>query len=421
MTNAELAARFFLLLAAVLVCCKCFGYLFRKLGQPTVIGEMVAGIFLGPTLLGRMFPELQEFLFPKQAMPVLFVLSQVALALYMFLVGLEINPSEIKGRLRSAAAVSVAGIAAPLLFGAMLAASLKHRLPLFGEQVSTQQAMLFMGAAMSITAFPVLARIVTERGLAKSPLGTLVLTAASLDDAFSWCLLAVVLASTHSDPRIAAVALGGGVLYVLCVVMLVRPFLKKFMASASRRKETETFSLILLLILISACVTDMIGIHAIFGSFILGAVMPRGQETDKMIARIEPLTTQLFLPLFFIYSGLNTNFKLVDSPDLWILASLVFAVATAGKLVACGAGAWLTGETLRTSLAIGSLMNARGLVELIMLNIGLQTGIITPVLFTVMVMMALATTFLATPLFELFRESTKKQNILKEGSSLVSR
>jgi len=273
----------------------------------------------------------------------------------------------------------------------------------FAPSVARWEAMLFMGAAMSITAFPMLARIIYERGLTGTSLGTLALAAGSMDDAAAWCIFAVVLASFNSNPLIAVSAIGGGALYAAIVLTIG----KRLVARLGHKVERDSvmsgqiFTFVLMVVMLCAWVTDAIGIYAVFGAFILGTVMPRGLFAQEIQRRLEPLTTNFLLPLFFVYSGLNTRLGLVDSIMLWSVALLILFAACFGKGVACWLAARLNGEDNREALAIGTLMNARGLMELIILNIGLGRGVITPTLFTIMVMMAIVTTLMASPVFEI--------------------
>lgn len=402
MANFDLSMHFFLQLAFILAICRMVGGLARHLVQPQVVGEMIAGVVMGPSLLGLVLPEVQQQLFPKAAMGLLFAVSQVGLILYMFLIGVEFRMELIQRRLRSAALVSLAGILTPFVLGGLVAGGLQHTNTFFTAGVSMWEGMLFLGAAMSITAFPMLARIIYERGLTGTSLGTLALAAGSIDDAAAWCILAIVLASFSGNATIALLAIGGGVLYAVLVLGVGRPLLQRLGAMVERQGKVSggMLSFILMLVMLGAWCTDMIGIYAVFGAFILGVAMPRGLLAKEVERMLEPVTTNFLLPLFFIYSGLNTRIGLVDTPYLWAITLLLIVVACLGKGVACWAAARWSGEPQREALAIATLMNARGLMELIILNIGLQHGIITPVLFTMMVLMAIVTTLMASPVFE---------------------
>jgi Kef-type K+ transport system membrane component KefB len=282
--------------------------------------------------------------------------------------------------------------------------------------------MLFLGASMSITAFPMLARIIYERGLTGTSLGTLALAAGSMDDAAAWCILAIVLASFKSDASIAAFAVGGGVLYAAFMLLVVKRLLRRLGPRVEREGAISgpVLASVLTLLMLCAWVTDAIGIYAVFGAFILGTAMPRGLFAREIQRHLEPLTTNFLLPLFFVYSGLNTRIGLVDTLRLWGVAIVILLVACLGKGVACWLAARLNGEENREALAIGTLMNARGLMELILLNIGLERGVITPTLFTIMVIMAIVTTLAATPVFNLvYRQRTRPSPIALEPSVAV--
>ena len=403
MTNFQISVLVFLQIAVILGACRLVGRLVRPLGQPQVVAEMITGVLLGPSLFGLLLPELHGRLFPKPTLTVIYSLAQIGLALYMFLVGLEFDLGLIRQRVRSAMAVSWAGILTPFLLGCGLAWLLRDRFPLFAPGVKDWEAMLFMGAAMSITAFPMLARIIYERGLAGTSLGTLALAAGSLDDAAAWCVLAVVLASFTGNLWIALLAIGGGGLYAVLMLALGRGWLERLLVPLETDERRRGLVVPLTLILVTACawLTDTIGIYAVFGAFILGVAMPRGAVARHLEEAITPLTTTLLLPMFFINSGLNTRVGLLDRASLWAVAALVLLIACLGKGIACGLAARLNGEPPRESFAIGALMNSRGLMELIILNIGLERGVITPTLFTVMVLMAIVTTLTAMPAFNL--------------------
>ncbi len=402
MSHFDLSVLFFLQLAFILAVCRACGWAFERLGQSPVVSEMIAGVLMGPSLMGWILPGMFTRLFPPESKPILYAVSQVGLVLYMFLIGTEFNLDLIRKRWRSAASVSAAGILAPFLLGGALGLWLAHDPRLFSPDVTWFQAVLFLGAAMSITAFPMLARIIYEQGLSATSLGTLALAAGSMDDAAAWCVLAVVLAAFAGTPGTAVLAVGGGAAYALLCLFVIRPLA----APLGRRVEEAggmshgVLTLTLMLAMLGAWFTDFIRVYAVFGAFLMGAAMPRGRFTRVLNEKIGGLTTAFLLPLFFVYSGLNTRIGLVDTPGLWLLAGLILAAALAGKWGACYAAARLTGEPPREANAIGILMNARGLMELILLNIGLERGIIRPPLFAILVLMAIATTLMATPLFK---------------------
>ncbi len=402
-SNYNLAILLFFQLALIILVCRGVAWVAKKfLGQPTVVGEMIAGVVLGPSLVGLLFPQFNAALFSKPSLSIIYAMAQVGLVLYMFLVGLEFNVGLIRSRLRSALSVSVAGIVVPFALGAALALVYVKDRALFTEGVSSGEAMLFMGAAMSITAFPMLARIIYERGLSGTSLGTLALAAGSSDDAAAWCILAIVLASFKDAPGVAAAAIGGGIAYAFVLFVVARPLLARLETVAAKEKTLTNpmLSFVLLLLMLGAWFTDAIGIYAVFGAFMLGAAMPRGFLNEKLQSTLGPLVTTFLLPLFFVYSGLNTRIGLISSWHLWVIALVILAAAIIGKFAATALAARLSGEPWRESLGIGALMNARGLMELIILNIGLEAGLITPTLFSIMVIMAIVTTLMATPLFE---------------------
>src|ERR1051326_969896 len=387
MSNFELSIHFFFQLAFILATCRVVGLIAKRLGQPQVVGEMIAGVVMGPSLFGLLLPGLQGQIFPKASLTLTYVVAQIGIALYMFLVGVEFQVDLIRRRLRSAASVSAAGIVTPFALGSLLAIWLAGDSAYFTHDVSRWEAMLFTGAAMSITAFPMLARSIYERGLTGTSLGTLALAAGSMDDAAAWCILAAVLASFKSDASIALCAIGGGVAFAALVLLAGRPLLRTLGDKVEREGQLSgaMLAFVLTLLMLAAWATDAVGIYAVFGAFILGTAMPRGLFAREIQRYLEPLTTNFLLPLFFVYSGLNTRIGLVDPPKLWGVVLLVMLAACFGKGAACWFAARLNGEDNREALAIGTLMNARGLMELILLNIGLERGVITPTLFTIMV------------------------------------
>jgi Kef-type K+ transport system membrane component KefB len=404
MTPFQISIRFFLQVAVVLVACRLVGWIAKRFGQPPVVGEMIAGVALGPSLLGLLAPSWQTALFPPASRSILFCGAQLGLVLYMFIVGLEFRFDLMRSRLRAALAVSLSGILAPFAFGCLIAIWLLARGGFFQEGVTLLQAVPYLGAAMAITAFPMLARIIVERGLAGTTVGALSLAAGAIDDAAAWCVLALVLASFAGDPTIALYAIGGSIALVAFLLTIGRRLLGLIAARAERGVEHDhaMFGLTLVLLMLAAWFTDSIGIYAVFGAFMLGAAVPRGPFAHRLREKIEPLTVQLLLPLFFIYSGLNTRFDLVNDPGLWLVAAVVLAAAVLGKTGACYLAARACGESHREAIGVGSLMNARGLMELIILNIGLERGLITPALFSIMVLMAVTTTLMATPMFNRF-------------------
>jgi Kef-type K+ transport system membrane component KefB len=404
MSNFDLVLKLFFQLAVILAACRVVGFVGQRFfGQTQVVSEMVAGVLLGPSLLGLLAPELQEWVFPRASMPVLYAISQVGLVLYMFMIGLEFDVGLILGRVRGAMMVSWAGIVVPLSLGALAGVLLRDQADLFASHVSVGTGALYMGAAMSITAFPMLARIIHEKGIARTRLGTLTLAAGASDDAMAWCLLAVVLSQLEGTATTALLTIGGSVVYVGLMLTVGRRLLAPLGRRVARdgRLVPTTMVTVLIVLMLSAWATDAIGIYAVFGAFIAGVAMPRGRFVEEVTANVDLLTTTFFLPVFFVYSGLNTRIGLLADVHMWMIALALLTMAIAGKGLACLAAARLAGEQWREAITIGVLMNARGLMELIILNIGLERGVITPTLFTMLVVMAIVTTLMASPLFEL--------------------
>ncbi len=402
-SNLQLAIQFFFQIGIILAFCQVVGRIAVRFGQPQVVAEMIAGVMLGPSLLGLMFPGWSAKLFPPESMKVLFPVSQLGLAAYMFVVGLEFRVDIVQKRFRSAVAVSLAGMLTPFVLGVGLGWYFFHHTALFPPKPSLMEATIFLGASMCITAFPMLARIIHFKKLTGTTMGTVALGAGAIDDAAAWCLLAVVLASFDGNMSHALLNIGGGIGYVSFTLLVLRPLLARWARGIEQRGEVSDSEFIVCLILLSfgAWFTDLIGLHAVFGAFVMGVAMPRGLVAKALIDRIQPLTVALLLPLFFTYSGLNTQIGLLDSGYLWLMAAMVFVAAVLGKAVACWLAARATGISNREALGIGTLMNARGLMELIIINIGLERGIISPELFATLVIMAVVTTLMASPIFEL--------------------
>jgi K+:H+ antiporter len=380
------------------------GLLLKRLGQPTVVGEIVGGILLGPSAFGYFAPEAFARVFPAQSIPTLQSLSQIGLILFMFLVGLEFAPELMRGRKHTVVVISHVSIIVPFLLGTALAVYLYPRVSDPG--VSFRSFTLFLGTAMSITAFPVLARILTERNLTKTRMGNTVIACAAVDDVTAWCILAfVVVLARSGDPTELAIQLPLVMLYVLGMIFVVRPLLRKLAPA----KVTETsLAALLLLVLASSWTTELLGIHALFGAFLAGAIMPREASLNEaLIPHIRGLTNVIFLPLFFAVTGLRTNVGLLRSPGLWLCFALVLLVAIAGKLGGATLSARAVGIPWRDATAIGVLMNTRGLMEMVVLNIGRDIGVVSPSLFTMCIVMALVTTAMTTPLLDvLMRNET---------------
>jgi Kef-type K+ transport system membrane component KefB len=388
--------------AVVLLVSRLVGMLFKKIKQPQVVGEMVAGILLGPSLLGWAAPWISRAVFPAASLGYLNALSQIGLVFFMFLVGIALNPRELREHGHAAVLTSHASIVMPFCLGSGLALLLYPRLATPG--VSFMSYALFMGSAMSITAFPVLARILTERNLLRSRMGTLSISCAAVDDITGWCILAyiVVLVRSENSATPLWVTLGGALAFVAVMLAVVRRVVRRFETSFRRhgRLTDNAVSLMLVLGLTAALTTEWLGVHSLFGAFFMGAIMPKSPDFVKAVLdKLESLTVVALLPLFFAFSGLRTSIGTVHG-QLWIYAVLVIATAIAGKFGGSMLAARMARVSWRDATALGILMNTRGLMELIALNIGLDIGVISTTVFTIMVLMALVTTFMTSPLLE---------------------
>jgi Kef-type K+ transport system membrane component KefB len=389
----------------ILLLSRVMGMLFTRLHQPQVMGEMIAGIMLGPSLLGWLAPQLSGALFPPESIPYLNVLSQVGVIFFLFLIGLELDPKLISNRGHAAVVISHVSIIAPFLLGAALTLLLYPLVFTDTPRMRFTAVALFMGAAMSITAFPVLARILTERNLHKTKVGAVAITCAAVDDVSAWCMLAFVVAVARArglEPALMTAGLSA--VYVLVMFFLVRRFLKRLQIVYERqgRLSQNVIAVVFLLTLASAFVTEWIGIHALFGAFLMGAIMPKGTRFVRHLSeKLEDYTVVLLLPLFFAYTGLRTQINLLYSAELWLLTGLVIAVACLGKFGGSALAARACGIGWRESAAIGTLMNTRGLMELVILSIGRELGVITDAVFAMMVIMALVTTAMTTPVLRL--------------------
>ena len=394
MTPTELAPRFFIAVAVILVFCRLVAWLLGKVGQPPVVSEMLAGVLLGPSLLGLFFPGVQAALFPPALYPVLYVVGQIGLVLFMFQAGYAFT-SHRAGRLAgTAGAVSLAGVTVPLVLGVLLVLVTGDAVPIRPDGVSIGVSAAFVGVALAITAFPMLARIITERGLAGTRHGSLALASGAIDDLVAWIMLAVVLAFASGKAGPALVTVGGAVLFGLALWLGGR----RVAGALLRLSEPARLLGIVALVFVVAWYTDEIGLYAVFGAFAVGVVLPRGPAADKVVETLTPVAAALFLPLFFTFSGLRTEFGLLGDPAVLIFAVVCVALAIAGKFGACWAAARLRGEPQPVALRVGALMNARGLMQLIALNVGLEAGIVNSSLFTVLVLVALVTTLMTTPL-----------------------
>jgi len=387
-----------LALAAVILLGRVFGRLFALLGQPPVIGEVLAGIALGPSLLGRVWPEAGQFLLPSSVGPSLSVLAQLGVILYMFVVGLELNGGILRKQGHVTIAISHASIVVPFSLGALLSIWLYPRLS--NAAVPFTAFALFLSVSMSITAFPVLARILTDRKLHRSDLGVMALACAATDDVTAWCLLALVVGVVNLQ---VGAALGVAVLtllYIALMFLLVRPLVARWLPRYSAAGLTPgVLATLLVGMLFSALATEAIGIHAIFGAFLFGAVIPHDSPVAReMTLRLEGLVATLLLPAFFAFTGMRTEISLVSGVEDWLITLAIITVATAGKFGGTFVAARVMGIDWRSSASLGILMNTRGLMELIVLNIGLDLQVISPTLFAMMVIMAMVTTVATSPI-----------------------
>jgi Kef-type K+ transport system membrane component KefB len=425
-----------LALAAVVVAGHALGTLFTVVRQPPVIGEVLAGIILGPSLLGRISPEASAFIVPPSVAPHLNVVAQLGVILYMFVVGLELNLDRVRRRAHVTVATSHASIVVPFVLGSLLALYLYPRLAT--ANVSFTSFALFMGVAMSITAFPVLARILADRRMTETELGSVALTCAAVDDVTAWCLLALVVGVAQATLRDAAMVALLTVAFIGIMFLLVRPIIVRLVEHEHRgtgpapsghpaghrpngsegpgrphnaRANQETFVIALAGVLLSALTTELIGVHAIFGAFLLGAVIPHDSALARTLGeKLKDLVTTLLLPAFFAFAGMRTRIDLVSSASEWLICGLIIVVATVGKFRGTLVAARLGGLSLRHAASLGILMNTRGLMELIVLNIGLDLGVISPALFTMMVLMALVTTMATTPILEVLVPASELQS-----------
>lgn len=391
-------------IAVILALCRVVGSLFRLIHQPRVVGEMFAGILLGPSLLGWVAPSFSTYLFPSSSLGFLSALSQVGVVVFMFLVGLGINPKELKSQGHAAVLTSHVSITAPFVLASFLALYLYPRLS--DDSVSFTNFALFMGAAMSITAFPVLARILTERNALSSRLGTVAIACAAVDDITGWCILAYIVALIRAEASSSPMwmKLSGIVLFGVIMIFGVRRLLRGFEAVYRKRGalSESLMAFMLLLVLSAALCTEALGIHLLFGAFLMGAIMPKEHHFVRYVLdRFETVTVTMLLPLFFAFTGLRTNIGLLRGQEMWSYCGLIVLVATVGKLGGSMLASWLAGMPLREAAGLGTLMNSRGLMELVILNIGLDVKVISPALFSMMVVMALVTTFMTTPLLRL--------------------
>lgn len=393
---------------SIIIVSRLFGYLLQRINQPSVIGEIIAGIVLGPSLMGWVFPQASHFLFSPESVKSLQFISQIGLVFFMFTIGMELDFKLLKGRATDAVVVSHASIIVPFFLGMLLSYFIYSDFAPAG--VKFLPFSLFMGIAMSITAFPVLARIIKERNLSGTPLGTLAITCAAADDVTAWCVLALVVAIAQAGTISSAViTISLSFLFVLFMFFAVRPFLLRI-----RETKTERHSIVIafLVLLISAYCTEIIGIHALFGAFIAGIIMPDlGGLKYQLNEKIEDVSLIVLMPVFFACTGLNTQIGLLNTSYMWVVFGFILLVAVIGKFVGSAAAAKWMGQSTKDSLSVGALMNTRGLMQLIVLNIGYSLGILTPEVFAMMILMALVTTLMTSPFLD-FVNWMEKRKIL---------
>ncbi len=406
-TTPNILLHVLLALAAVVVTGRLLGLALRSVGQPPVIGEILAGILLGPSLLGRVAPDVAAYVLPGDVAPFLNVVAQIGVIVYMFLVGLNLNADLVRKRAHATVATSHASIVVPFVLGSALALELYPKLAT--NNISFTTFALFSGVAMSVTAFPVLARILADRGMTQTALGATALACAAADDVTAWCLLALVVGVARAEVGSAVQVVVLTLVFIAVMFLTVRPAVIRLVSGLNDRRLTaNTMSLVLVGMLISALVTERIGVHAIFGAFLFGAVIPHDSSVARaLIDKLEDFVTILLLPAFFALTGMRTTVGLLSSLSDWALCGLIIVVATAGKFGGTLIAARLTGTTWRDAASLGALMNTRGLMALIVLNVGLDLGVISPKMFTMMVVMALVTTMATAPMLEVFHFGTR--------------
>ena len=413
-----LTGQIFIQLIIILIVVQVFGYLCQFLGQPRVIGEILAGLALGPTLLGALLPKVEATVFTTSALPTLQTLGDIGLVLYMFSLGTHIDTHAMLSHGRKATVVSLSGVLLPLAMGGLFAFFLYPEFA--GPKANLASFMLLVGTAMAITAFPVLARLLEERGMLTSKIGALALLCAAIDDVVGWCLLALVIAIIHSTGAASIVlTLMFLVLFVGIMLVVRRPLL--VFADQHIKSKPALMTLTVILLLLSATTTNAMGIHPVFGAFMMGVILPRRTAFVEQVKNIDQINYILFLPLYFVYNGLRTHIGLLNSPSLWIICALVLIIACISKILGGSLSLKVCGSSWKESLTLGTLMNTRGLVELIVLNIGLDLGVITPTFFAMLVIMAIVTTMMAPPLLSFlgYRQKNVKKHELKDGIELL--
>jgi Kef-type K+ transport system membrane component KefB len=414
----------------ILSAARVFGLVFSKIGQPSVVGEIIAGIVMGPSIMGLLFPDFLTFLFPAASLKNLQFLSQIGLIFFMFMIGMELDLHKIKNKAKDALVISHSSIIFPFFLGVGLSYFIYEKFA--PANVSFLVFSLFMGIAMSITAFPVLAHIVKERGLTKTSLGVMVISCAAADDITAWCILAAVIAIAKAGSIVSALyTIVPAIVYIAAMLYIIRPWLKKFVTNSKGSNENlnkTLVTLIFLTLLLSSYLAEIIGIHLLFGAFLAGTIMPQEQGSKVKVLlteKVEDISVIVFLPIFFAVTGLRTQIGLLNEGHLWATCAVVISIAVIGKFFGSAFAAKLVGQSWKDSLSIGALMNTRGLMELIVLNIGYDLGILSAEIFAIMVLMALCTTFMTGPLLDLIKylyfqsaTSIRAENTLKSKGAL---
>ncbi|HVD98877.1 MAG TPA: cation:proton antiporter [Cytophagaceae bacterium] len=414
----------------ILFAARFFGMIFAKLGQPSVVGEIIAGIILGPSVMGLLYPDFLNFLFPSASLKNLHFLSQIGLTFFMFLVGMELDLHKVKNKAHDAVVISHSSIIVPFFLGVGLSFFIYERFA--PANVSFLVFTLFMGIAMSITAFPVLARIVKDRGLTKSTLGVMAISCAAADDVTAWCILAVVVAIAKAGSFVSSIyTIIPAIAFIFVMLFVIRPWLKKLVDNSTPTENLNKtlVTVMFLTLLLSSYFAEIIGIHSLFGAFMAGTIMPQGSRVRELLTeKIEDISVIIFLPIVFAVTGLRTQIGLLNEGNLWLICFIVILVAVLGKFGGSSIAARLVGQSWKDALSIGALMNTRGLMELVVLNIGYDLGILSPEIFAILVLMALTTTFMTGPLLDLIKyfyfqsaSATRAMNNIKHNSSATSR
>lgn len=389
----------FFTLALVILVSRLVGIIFRRFGQPAVMGEVLGGIFLGPSCLGFFFPQFTGIVFPPQSVSLLKHIAEIGILLYLFIVGLEIDLPRLRKSAKSAILISQASIGLPFVLGLIFAGYIYEIYAPLG--VGLLEFSLFLGVSLSITAFPVLARILADSKLHRTSLAELALTCAAVDDITAWCLIAVISGLMHSALGGAGYTLGFTLLYLLLMLFIVRPFVEKWSAKTVKTGRVPESALAVIVVgaLISATITELIGIHGLFGAFLFGAIIPSESAiAQDLTQRLQDFIRILFLPAFFALTGIQTQIGLMVELKDWLICAAIIGLAILGKFGGTYLAARYSGKNEKESAILGILMNTRGMVEIIVLNIGLSVGVLTPALYTILVLMAIVTTLMTGPL-----------------------